>query len=226
MCVMRVLVVEDEVKLAELLRKWLREDGVLADVASRGEDALWMTEASPYDAIVLDLVLPGIDGLETCRRLRENGVQTPIIILTARDSVDYVIAGLDVGADDYLTKPFDLGELAARLRALARRSPSERAPVLRVGDLALDLATHHVRRRDTEITLTTKEVRLLEAFMRHPGQLLSRHRLVEAAWDAALEHRSNVIDVYVRYLREKIDRPFGVETIETIRGAGYRLRVA
>jgi two-component system OmpR family response regulator len=214
----RVLVVEDEARLAELLAKWLREAGV-----KRGEDALWMAAATGYDVIVLDLMLPGINGLETCRRLRQAGVEAPILILTARDAVDYRIAGLEIGADDYLTKPFDFGELAARLRALARRTPAQRADVLTVGDLTLDPAMQLVRRGDTEIPLTTKEVRLLEVFMRNPGELLSRRRLLEGAWDRAHEHRSNVINVYIRSLREKIDRPFGRETIETIRGAGYRL---
>jgi two-component system, OmpR family, response regulator len=222
----RVLVVEDEVKLASLIRKGLREDGLLADVAIKGEDALWMAEATAYDVIVLDVMLPGIDGFETCTRLRRDGVQTPILMLTARDSVEDRIAGLDTGADDYLPKPFDFGELLARLRALARRGPAERGPMLRVGDLELDPATRTVRRGDTEIPLSTKEFQLLEVFMRHPGEVLSRYQLLEGAWDTAYEHRSNVIDVYVRYLREKLDRPFGVRTIETVRGAGYRLTAA
>jgi two-component system OmpR family response regulator len=221
---MRVLVVEDDSKLGDLLRRGLREDGLVVDLANRGEDALWMATATRYDVIVLDLMLPGIDGLETTRRLRERGLQTPVVILTARDAVDYRIAGLDVGADDYVTKPFDFGELGARLRAVARRSPAERVPALSVGDLGLDPATRRVRRGETDIPLTTKEADLLEVFMRNPGQLLSRGRLAEGAWDAAHEHNSNVIDVYVRYLREKIDRPFGVRTIETVRGAGYRMR--
>jgi two-component system OmpR family response regulator len=176
--------------------------------------------------IVLDLMLPGIDGLETTRRLRDDGLRTPIVILTARDAIDYRIAGLDVGADDYLTKPFAFGELAARLRALARRCPAERAPALKVGDLDFDPATRRVRRGGTDIVLTTKEANLLEVFMRHAGELLSRRSLAERAWDATKDHNSNVIDVYVRYLRDKIDRPFGVETIETVRGMGYRLRDA
>jgi two-component system, OmpR family, response regulator len=220
---MRVLVVEDEVKLAGLIRRGLREEGVLADVAIKGEDALWMAEATGYDVVVLDVMLPGIDGFETCRRLRGDGVRTPILMLTARDAVDDRIAGLDTGADDYLTKPFDFGELLARLRALARRGPAERGPVLRVGDLELDPAARQVRRGETDIELSTKEFQLLEVFMRNPGAVLSRYQLLEGAWDTEYEHRSNVIDVYVRYLREKIDRPFGVQTIETVRGAGYRL---
>ena len=221
---MRVLVVEDEVKLASLIRKGLREEGLLADVAIKGEDALWMAGATTYEAIVLDLMLPGIDGFETCRRLRAAGVRAPVLMLTARDAVDDRIAGLDTGADDYLTKPFDFGELLARLRALARRGPAERPTVLQVGSLELDPATHLVRRGQAEIPLSTKELQLLEVFMRHPGEVLSRYRLLEGAWDMDYEHRSNVIDVYVRYLRDKIDRPFGVETIETVRGAGYRLK--
>jgi two-component system OmpR family response regulator len=222
---MRVLLVEDEPKLALLLRAGLRENGLLVDAADCGEDALWMASATRYDVIVLDLMLPGIDGFETCRQLRERGVRTPILMLTARDAVDYRIAGLELGADDYMTKPFDFRELGARLRALARRTPTEPVTVLTVGDLNLDPAARRVRRGDTDISLTGKEVDVLEVFMRHPGELLSRARLLEAAWDGVPEQHSNVIDVYVRYLRDKIDRPFGRETIETVRGVGYRLKV-
>jgi two-component system, OmpR family, response regulator len=193
-------------------------------VAIKGEDALWMAAATAYDVLVLDLMLPGIDGFETCRRLRGDGVQTPILMLTARDAVDDRIAGLDTGADDYLVKPFDFGELLARLRALARRGPAEHGPVLRVGDLELDPATRRVSRAGSDIALSTKEFQLLELFMRHPGEVLTRYQLLEGAWDTEYEHRSNVIDVYVRYLREKVDRPFGVDTLETVRGAGYRLK--
>ena len=221
---MRVLVVEDEIKMASLIRRGLRGEGLSADVAIKGEDALWMAEATAYDVVVLDLMLPGIDGFETCRRLRGDGVRTPILMLTARDAVEDRIAGLDTGADDYLAKPFDFGELLARLRALARRGPAEHGAVLRVGDLELDPAARSVRRGDTEIPLSTKEFQLLEVFMRRPGEVLSRFQLLEGAWDTEYEHRSNVIDVYVRYLREKVDRPFGVTTLETVRGAGYRLK--
>jgi two-component system OmpR family response regulator len=221
--VVRVLIVEDEVKLASAIRKGLRGEGLLADVAITGEDALWMAGATQYDAIVLDVMLPGIDGFETCRRLRGDEIRTPILMLTARDEVEDRITGLDTGADDYLAKPFDFGELLARLRALTRRGPSGRDAVLRVGDLELDPASRRVRRGGTEIPLSTKEFQVLEVFMRHPGEVLSRYQLLEGAWDAGYEHKSNVIDVYVRYLRAKVDRPFGVETIETIRGAGYRL---
>jgi two-component system, OmpR family, response regulator len=220
----RVLVVEDEVPLAKLIRQGLVQDGQLADVAVRGEDALWMAAATPYDVICLDVNLPGIDGFETCRRLRADDVATPILMLTARDAVGDRITGLDTGADDYLVKPFDFGELLARLRALARRKASTPERVLRVGDLSLDPASHRATRGETEIELSVKEVQILEVFMRHPGEVLSRLQLLEGAWDASYENRSNVIDVYIRYLREKIDRPFGVDTLETVRGAGYRLR--
>jgi two-component system, OmpR family, response regulator len=220
----RILIVEDEVKLAALLRRGLAEETHAADVAASGEDALWMAQATEYDAIVLDLMLPGLDGLEVCRRLRAQGVWSPVLMLTARDALEDRIGGLDAGADDYLTKPFAFAELLARLRALARRGAPERPTVIAVGDLALDPATHRVRRGDTEIPLSPKELALLETFMRRPGRVLSRFELLEHAWDYDYEHRSNVIDVYVRYLREKIDRPFGRESIETVRGAGYRLR--
>jgi two-component system OmpR family response regulator len=221
---MRILVVEDEKKMAALIRRGLREEGFSVDVADRGEDALWRASATDYDAIVLDVMLPGIDGFETCRRLRGDGVWAPVLMLTARDAVEDRVAGLDGGADDYLVKPFSFAELLARLRALARRGPVDRPTVLGVGDLRLDPATRQVWRGETEISLSTKEFALLEAFMRRPGEVLSRFQLLEHAWDYAYENRSNVIDVYVRYLREKIDRPFGVNSIETVRGAGYRLR--
>jgi two-component system OmpR family response regulator len=199
---------------------------MLADVAINGEDALWMAGATPYDVLVLDVNLPGIDGFEACHRLRVDGVRTPILMLTARDGVDDRITGLDTGADDYMVKPFDFNELFARIRALARRGPVERGPMLTVGDLTLDLATHLVTRGDVEIPLTTKELQLLEVFMRRPGLVLSRYDLLEGAWEMDYENRSNVVDVYVRNLRNKIDRPFGLDTIETVRNAGYRLRPA
>ena len=221
---MRVLVVEDEIKMASLIRRGLREEGLAADVAIKGEDALWMAQGSSYDAIVLDVMLPGLDGFEVCRRLREESVWAPVLMLTARDSVEDRVAGLDGGADDYLVKPFSFSELLARLRALARRGPIERATRLRAGDLELDPAAHRVRRGEQEIDLSAKEFALLEIFMRRPGEVLSRYALLEHAWDFHYENRSNVVDVYVRYLREKVDRPFGVESIETVRGAGYRLR--
>jgi len=221
---MRLLVVEDDVKMAALVRRGLTEEGAAVDVARSGEDALWMASSAPYDALVLDVMLPGIDGFETCRRLRDDGVWTPVLLLTARDSVEDRVAGLDGGADDYLTKPFSFAELSARLRALVRRGQKERPAVLEVGGLRLDPATRQAWRGERSIDLSTKEFALLEAFMRRPGDVLSRLELLEHAWDFGYENRSNVIDVYVRYLREKIDRPFRVKSIETVRGAGYRLR--
>jgi two-component system OmpR family response regulator len=221
---MRVLIVEDNVRMASAIKRGLQAEGLVADVASRGEDALWMAGATEFDAVVLDVMLPGIDGFETCRRLREEGMWAPIIMLTAKDAVEDRIAGLDRGADDYLVKPFSLGELLARLRALARRGPVERPAVLEVGTLRMNPATQQVWRGDEEINLSAKEFALLETFMRRPGEVLSQFQLLEHAWDYEYENRSNVVEVYIRYLREKIDRPFGVKSIETVRGAGYRLR--
>ena len=221
---MRVLVVEDEIKMAALLRRGLSEEGLAVDVAGSGEDGLVRAEATEYDAIVLDVMLPGIDGFETCRRLREGGTWAPVLMLTARDAVEDRIAGLDRGADDYLTKPFSLAELLARLRALFRRQPAESPAIIALGDIWLDPAARHVWRADTEVELSAKEFSLLETFMRSPGQVLTRFQLLEHVWDYSYESRSNVVDVYVRYLREKLDRPFGVESIETVRGSGYRLR--
>jgi two-component system OmpR family response regulator len=221
---MRVLVVEDDVKMASLLRRGLLEEGLAADVARTGDDALWMAEATEYDAIVLDVMLPGADGFEVCRRLRESGRWSPVLMLTARDAVEDRVAGLDAGADDYLTKPFSFAELLARLRALARRAPLERPTVLEAGDLRLDPATRRAWRGEVEIGLSAKEFELLETFMRRPGEVLSRYQLLEHCWDYGYENRSNVVDVYVRYLREKIDRPFGRKSLETVRGAGYRFR--
>jgi two-component system OmpR family response regulator len=221
---MRVLIVEDDVKMAAALRRGLQAEGVVTDVATCGEDALWMAGATEFDGVVLDVMLPGIDGFETCRRLREDRVWAPIIMLTARDAIDDRVRGLDHGADDYLVKPFSLAELMARLRALARRGPVERPAVLEVGDLRLDPVTRQVWRGAQEVRVSAKEFALLETFMRRPGEVLSRFRLLEHAWDYEYENRSNVVEVYVRYLREKIDRPFGVTSLETVRGSGYRLR--
>jgi two-component system OmpR family response regulator len=221
---MRLLVVEDELKMAGLLVRGLREDGHAVDVARTGDDALWMGRAVDYDAVVLDLMLPGLDGVGVCRAWRESGVWTPVLMLTARDAVEDRVAGLDAGADDYLPKPFSFAELNARLRALARRGVPERPTVVEVGDLRLDPATRQVWRGDVEIQLSSKEFAVLETLMRRAGQVLSRLQLLEHAWDYAYENRSNVVDVYIRYLREKVDRPFGRSSIETVRGAGYRLR--
>jgi two-component system OmpR family response regulator len=221
---MHVLVVEDEVKMAALIRRGLSEQGLTVDVAGSGEDALGKARAASFDAIVLDVILPGIDGFETCRRLRVDGVWSPVLMLTARGALEDRVAGLDGGADDYLTKPFSFAELLARLRALMRRGQTERPTVLEVGELRLDPATRQVFRGEAEIELSAKEFTLLEVFMRSPGLVLSRTQLLDQAWEYDFEHRSNVVEVYVRYLRRKIDVPFGVTSIETVRGAGYRLR--
>ncbi len=221
---MRILIVEDEVKMAGLLRRGLLEEGHAVDVATTGGEALVRAGATEYDAILLDVMLPGGDGFQVCRQLRRQGVWSPVLMLTARDGVEDRVAGLDTGADDYLTKPFSFAELLARLRALARRGAVERPALLEVGDLRLNPATRQVWRGDIEVQLSVKEFALLETFMRRPGQVLSRFDLLEHAWDYAYENRSNVVDVYVRYLREKIDRPFERTSLETVRGVGYRLR--
>ena len=221
---MKVLLVEDDAKLAALVRRGLTENGNATDIAPDGEDALWMARAHAYDVIVLDVMLPGHDGFATCAALREAGVWAPVLMLTARDAVGDRVAGLDAGADDYLTKPFSLAELRARLRALVRRGARERPTVLEVGDLRLDPATRQVWRGETELQLSSKEYALLELFMRRPGEVLSRFALLEHGWDIGYENRSNVISVYIRYLREKVDRPFGRRSLETVHGAGYRLR--
>jgi len=220
----RVLVVEDEVKMAGLLKRGLEEEGYAVDMSGTGHDALWLASENPYDAVVLDIMLPDLDGFEVCRRLRAAGRWSPVLMLTARDAVADRVSGLDAGADDYLTKPFSFAELLARLRALLRRGATERPPFLAVGDLTLDPATRRVSRARTPVELTAKEFALLEYFMRHPGEVLSRTRLIEHVWDFAYDGDSNVVDVYVRYLREKVDRPFGSDSLETVRGAGYRLR--
>jgi two-component system OmpR family response regulator len=221
---MRVLVVEDEVKMAGLLKRGLEEEGYAVDLARTGSEAVWLGTESLYDAIVLDVMLPDLEGFEVCRQLRAGSHWAPVLMLTARDAVPDRVAGLDAGADDYLTKPFSFTELLARLRALIRRGASERPAVLRSGDLALDPATRRVTRNDTPIDLTAKEFALLEYFMRHPDEVLTRTRIIEHVWDFAYDGDSNVVDVYIRYLREKIDRPFGRDSIETVRGTGYRLR--
>ena len=221
---MRLLLVEDEPRASAVLAKGLREQSYAVDVAADGEAAIRQAETVDYDAIVLDVMLPGIDGFETCRKLRTADVWAPVVMLTARDSVEDRVAGLDHGADDYLTKPFSLAELSARLRALFRRQPAARPAVLQVGNIELDPAARRVSRDDTEIPMSAKEFALLETLMRSPGRVLSRFQLLEHVWDYSYESRSNVVDVYVRYLREKLDRPFGVTSIETVRGAGYRLR--
>jgi two-component system OmpR family response regulator len=220
----RVLVVEDDERMAGALRRGLRYESVIADTVGDGDAALRLARAREYDAVVLDVMLPGIDGFETCRQLRVDGVWTPVIMLTARDAVEDRVRGLDQGADDYLTKPFSLAELLARLRSLTRRGGGQRPAVLEVGNLRLNPATREVYRGDAELELSAREFNLLETFMRRAGQVLTQTQLLEAAWELGFEPRSNVVEVYVRYLREKIDRPFGIDSLETVRGAGYRLR--
>ena len=221
---MRVLVVEDELRMAALLRRGLEEDGYAVDVASTGPDAVWQATEFGYDAVLLDLMLPGLDGVEVCRRLRTGGRWVPVLMLTARDAVEDRVRGLDAGADDYLTKPFSFAELSARVRALIRRGAVARPTALRVADLCLEPATRRAWRGEAELQLSTKEFALLELFLRHPGEVLTRTRILEHVWDFAYEGGSNVVDQYVLYLRRKMDRPFGVEQLETVRGAGYRLR--
>jgi len=222
----RVLVVEDEPRMAMLLARGFREGGYAVDVAHDGTDGLWLGTENDYDAIVLDVLLPGIDGLEVCRRLRAAERWAPVLLLTALDAVDDRVRGLDVGADDYLTKPFSFAELAARVRALVRRRTGARPPVLTVGDLRLDPAMHRASRGATELTLSPKEMALLELLMRHAGEVVTRTHILDHVWDFAYDGISNVVDQYIAYLRKKIDRPFGRDDIETVRGVGYRLRVA
>lgn len=220
----RVLIVEDDAKLASLVRRGLRNEGMAVDVAGTGEEAIRMARAIAYDAIVLDVMLPTLDGFQVCKRLRGAGVWAPVVMLTARDGVHDRVAGLDGGADDYLTKPFAYAELLARLRALLRRGPVERPTILTVGPLRLEPSTRRVWRGAAEISLSQKEFAILETFMRRPGRVLSRLELLEHAWDNEYENRSNIVDSYVRFLRRKIDKPFDIVSIETVQGAGYRLR--
>jgi two-component system, OmpR family, response regulator len=222
--VVRVLIVEDEPHMAELIGRGLAKEGMAVDIAPTGEEAIEMASTADYDSIVLDVMLPGIDGFETCRRLRAGAVWSAVIMLTALDSVQDRVTGLDTGADDYLVKPFAFAELLARLRAVARRREAERPSVLEVDDLRLDPASRRVWRGSVEVALSAKEFAILETFMRRPDEALTRAHLVAHAWDSSYEDSSNIIDVYVRRLRRKIDEPFGRQTIETVRGSGYRLR--
>ena len=221
---MRVLVVEDAVKVAGVLKRGLEEEGFAVDVVAEGAEAVWLANENSYDAVVLDVMLPDTDGFEVCRRLRSDGRWVPVLMLTARDAVDDRVRGLDVGADDYLTKPFAFSELLARLRALFRRGSAPRPAMLTVGDLVLDPATRTVHRSGQTITLTAKEFALLEYFMRHEGEVLSRAQLMEHVWDFAFDGDPHVVTVYIGYLRDKIDRPFARRSLETVRAAGYRLR--
>lgn len=220
---MRVLVVEDDQRVARLIERALERQGHAVDIATSGEEAIWFASERPFDVIVLDVVIPSPDGIEVTRRLRHAEDWTPILLLTGKTDVKDRVRGLDAGADDYLPKPFSVDELTARIRALNRRKPRERPPELLVGDLRLDPATREVEREGQEIDLTPKEFVLLEFLMRHAGESLTRERILEGCWDFAQEGGSNVVDVYIRYLREKIDRPFDRESIQTVRGVGYRL---
>jgi len=220
---MRVLVVEDDPRILEFIRKGLEEEGHAVDVARDGDEALDWPAVVDFDAIVLDIMLPGRDGIEVCRTLRTRGVRTPILMLTARDTVEDRVAGLDSGADDYLVKPFAFAELLARLRALLRREPVLLGTTLTVADLSLDTSTRQVSRAGQPVTLTNKEHALLEYLMRHPNQVLTRTMIAEHVWNFYFDTGTNVIDVHIRYLRRKIDDPHDLKLIQTVRGAGYRI---
>jgi two-component system OmpR family response regulator len=220
----RILLVEDGAKLAALLQRGLAEEGITADVAGTGADGLWHATERPYDVVVLDRMLPDLDGVEVCRQLRSVDARTPVLMLTAVGAVPDRVAGLEAGADDYLVKPFAFDELLARLRALARRGRDVAGDELRVGDLVLDVRSRRVSRGDVDIELTSQEFALLEALARRAGDVLTREQLVHLAWDIAYEARSNVVDVCVKGLRDRIDRPFGRASLQTVRGVGYRLR--
>ncbi|MGZ4180908.1 MAG: winged helix-turn-helix domain-containing protein [Solirubrobacteraceae bacterium] len=220
---MRVLVVEDDPKLGPVLVRGLATDAIAADLVTTGREAIIRAGATDYTVIVLDVMLPDLDGFQVCRALREDNTFAPVLMLTARDAIDDRVQGLDSGADDYLVKPFSFVELLARVRAMSRRGPIQRTVMLDVGDLRLDSARHQVWRGDTPIDLSRKEYAILEALMRHAGDVLSRFDLLEQVWGYDYENRSNVVEVYIRYLREKIDRPFGRNTLQTVRGVGYRV---
>ena len=223
---MRLLIAEDEVRMAALLRRGFIEEGYAVDIANNGTDAMWLATEAAFDTLILDVMLPGIDGFEVCRTLREQGCAAPVLMLTARDAVEDRVRGLDAGADDYVTKPFSFAELSARVRALLRRGATPRPIALEVGDLRLDLARHRASRGETELSLSPKEMALLELFMRHPGEVITRTQILEHVWDFAYDGLSNVVDQYVSYLRRKIDKPFGRHDLQTVRGVGYRLSSA
>jgi two-component system OmpR family response regulator len=218
-----MLVVEDDPAMSAMLTRSLRREGYAVDPVGTGTDAVWGITETAYDVVVLDAMIPAPDGFEVCRQVRERGRWVPVLMLTARDAMTDKVRGLDAGADDYLTKPFALAELLARVRALTRREPLERPTELRVGDLVLNPASRSVRRGGRRIALSAKEFALLQELMRRSGETLSRTHLIEHVWDFAYDGGSNVVDVYIRYLREKVDRPFGRDTIQTDRGVGYRL---
>ncbi|MDQ1680049.1 MAG: two-component system, OmpR family, response regulator [Frankiaceae bacterium] len=220
---MRLLVVDDDVKLSRAVGRGLRAEGYAVDVVDDGEAALMQAAVWDYDAIVLDVMLPRRDGFEVCRVLRERGCWAPVLMLTARGQVSDRIEGLDLGADDYLAKPFDFGELLARLRALTRRAPPERPSRLEVGDLVVDPATHEVRRLGESVELTAREFSVLEFLARHPGEVISRAKLLEHVWDENYLGSTNIVDQYVGALRRKLEQPFGRPLIRTVRGVGFRL---
>lgn len=223
---MRILIVEDERKIAAYLKRGLEEQGYAVDAAFTGREALDWAASAPYDLIVLDILLPEMDGIAVCQALRKQGIRAPILMLTARDTVEDRVAGLDAGADDYLVKPFALKELLARLRALARRgADAPKSPILTLADLSLDTSTHRVKRAAQSIELTAKEYAILECLLRANGRVLSRNMIAEHVWNYEVFNESNVVDVYIRNLRRKIDDAFPVKLIHTIRGAGYRLSV-
>jgi DNA-binding response OmpR family regulator len=221
---MRILVVEDDPRLGPSLKKGLEKHHYAVDVVTDGEDAVLMGSTTPYDLIVLDVLLPRLNGFEVCRQLRRNKRIMPILLLTALGEVDHRVAGLDTGADDYLTKPFAFRELEARVRALLRRESATRTVELHFVDITLDTGTHEVRRGERVMTLNSKEYALLEYLMRHPHQVLSRSMIAEHVWDSDAEHLSNVIDVYIRYLRRKLCEFGEPDVIHTIRGSGYQLK--
>ena len=219
-----MLIVEDEPRMATLLQRGFRAEGFAVDVAADGTDGLWMGTENDYDVVILDVMLPGVDGFDVCRQLRERSRWAPIMMLTARDAIDDRVHGLDAGADDYAMKPFSFAELAARVRALVRRNTRDRPTILEIGDLRLDPATHRAWRGSTALDLSPKEMSLLELLMRHPDEVITRTRILEHVWDFAYDGLSNVVDQYVSYLRKKVDKPFDRDDIETVRGVGYRLR--
>ena len=218
---MRILIVEDERQIAAFLERGLKEEGYAVDVVYNGNDALDWAAAVEYDGIVLDVMLPGRDGFSVCRELRASGNKTPVLMLTARDTVDDRVAGLDLGADDYLVKPFVFKELVARLRAITRRQSDTRSVELQVGDLTLNTVTHMALRGERRIELTTKEYNLLEFLMRNPNRVLTRTQIAEHVWNLDFLSESNVVDVYIRYLRRKIDGDTDLKLIKTVRGSGY-----
>lgn len=220
---MRVLIVEDNRSLNQSLRMSLEDDGYAVDSAFDGNEGEYLAKVTPYDAIVLDIMLPGKNGIQVCKDLRHAGNRIPVLMLTARDTIEDRVVGLDSGADDYLVKPFALPELRARLRALLRRNAPDKSGVIQVADLVMDPATHKVERGSQPMELTAKEYALLEYFMRNPNRLITREMAEEHVWDYDFEGSSNVIDVYIRRLRRKIDDPFELKLLETVRGAGYRL---